>query len=116
MSDFQREVGEWGEATFPQSTPASIAAHLLDEAVEAQEAVARAVWRESDALPDLMRERHRAEVAEEAADVYLLLLHLAHRYGFDLETEARNKMAINRMRTWTTDSGRGYVKHDEVTR
>lgn len=54
---FQGEVGEWADATFAQSTPESIAAHMRRETAEVGTAVARA----DDGLI----------VAEEAADVYL---------------------------------------------
>jgi hypothetical protein len=46
---------------------------------------------------------------EECADAFLMLLHLAHRNGFDLEAEARKKFERVRNAEWV-DDGRGYKK------
>jgi NTP pyrophosphatase (non-canonical NTP hydrolase) len=97
---FQREVGEWGNTTFPQSTPNTIIAHLTDEVEEIRGELARGVGRID------------ANIAEEAADCYMLLLHLAHRIGFDLAEAARSKFESNKKRTWQTGvNERGYFKH-----
>ena len=107
---FQNKVAGWGRVTFPHATPTSIVLHLTDETGELREAVSLAE------LATGTREDRAARlpaVREEAADVYLLLLHLADRYGFDLEEAAREKFAIVQTRTYTTDSGRGYIRHDE---
>ena len=76
---FQREVGEWGKATFPNSTLLSIMAHLREEVAELDHEVRAG-------LPKHGPARYFGQVAigEELADCYLLLLHLAHRVGIDL--------------------------------
>ena len=94
LRDFQREVGEWGLATFPQSTPATILAHLAEEVRELEDAAG-------------------AACAEEAADVFLLLLHYCHRREIDLLREARAKLAVCRERTWARDEAAGYSRHVE---
>jgi hypothetical protein len=87
---FQRNVGEWADGAFPESTPQTILSHLREELAELEESVG---W-------------------EEAADVFLLLLHLAHKLRFSLIGGAITKDAVNRQRTWETDdSGRGHWKH-----
>lgn len=96
----QDRVGAWGTRTFPASTEMNIIAHLRDEVVELEEAVALQGPGDAEAA------------AVEAADAYLLLLHLAHRYGFDLQAAAEAKFAIVQTRSYTTDSGRGYLRHD----
>lgn len=100
MSDLdalQQTVGEWGTRTFPKSSPVSIALHLRDEANELVSEV-----------PD------GDEIAEEAADCLLLLLHLAHRCGFSLFDAAVAKATINERRTWQTEPNeRGYMSHIE---
>lgn len=109
-STFQDRVSAWGRVTFPHSTPTSIVMHLTDETGGLREAVSLAE------LATGTREDRQARlpaVREEAADVYLMLLHLADRYGFDLEEAAREKFAIVQTRTYGTDSGRGYTRHDE---
>lgn len=106
-SDFQTMVGEWGERTFPQATVFSILAHLAEEIDELDDAVTHPVSFTS-------REANIQHAAEEAGDCYMLLLHLAHRLGFDLEGIAREKFESPafQSRTWH-DDGRGYAKHVE---
>lgn len=99
LAELQRTVGEWGASVFSQATNDSILRHLRDEANELVSA----------ASPDAL--------AEEAADVLLLLLHLAHRNGFSLFDAAVVKHAVNTKRTWEADdNGRGYRKHVEAAR
>lgn len=86
---FQREVGEWGSATFPDGTPDSVVAHLKKEVNE-------------------LAESHDPE---EAADCLLLLLHHAHKCGYDLMIEAFKKFKINKTRTWGTPDRDGVVEH-----
>jgi len=99
----QDETGTWGDATFPRSTARSVMAHLTEEidelAVEVEAFGANAVPTNRDAL------------AEEAADCMLLLLHIAHKCGFDLEKAARAKLECNRARTWGEPDERGVVRH-----
>lgn len=93
----QRMVGEWGNRTFPQSTPDTILAHLRDE------------------IDELIEARETGEdVAVEAADCFLLLLHFAYRNGFGLVDNALRKHKINVDRTWVTQMNeRGYFVHIE---
>lgn len=111
---FQDTVGEWGERTFPDSTPKSIMAHLQEEVEELRRPVHRDHYM---TVPDdaEIREMTRNHIAEEAADCYLLLLHLAHRFGFNLEQAAQAKHVVNLGRHWH-DGGRGYAKHVETER
>lgn len=90
MIEFQTAVGTWADSVFTQSTPQSVCAHLSDEVVELKEA------------PD---------DPSEAADCLLLLLHLAHKQGFDLLAEAQRKHEINTQRNWGRPDERGVVKH-----
>lgn len=98
MDDLQCKIGEWGERTFPEATADTIMAHLQEEVAELGDAVYR---RASD------------ETEEEAADVLLLLLHLAHRFGFSLFDAACVKMARNENRTWAPAED-GYWKHQDA--
>lgn len=101
LDTFQSKVGTWGHATFPQSTPGSILAHLTDEVSELKGA-----W-ETLRFDDM-------EDAEEAADCLLLLLHYAHRRGFSLFDAAVVKAAINERRKWEpSQNDRGYQRHVE---
>lgn len=89
MTKFQNEVGTWGDKTFPGGTPESIVAHLRRE----------------------VKELAASHDPEEAADCFLLLLHHAHRAGYDLLAEARKKLEINKKRQWGEPDENGIVEH-----
>lgn len=105
--EFQREIGLWGEATFPDSTPKTIMAHLREEVAELDHEVRN--WKD---YAGPARYFQQVAIGEELADCYLLLLHLAHRIGIDLDMAAAEKFDTNQQRTWH-DDGRGYAKHVE---
>jgi NTP pyrophosphatase (non-canonical NTP hydrolase) len=90
----QKRVGAWGDATFgaAQTVP-GILAHLRRELAELTDA----------ATPENVR--------EEAADVLILLLGLAHQSGFDLLQEGERKLAINQARTWAPPDAEGVISH-----
>jgi NTP pyrophosphatase (non-canonical NTP hydrolase) len=48
---------------------------------------------------------------EEAADCLILLLHHAHKCGYDLMIEAFKKFEINRQRRWGRPDEDGVVEH-----
>lgn len=100
--DFQREVGEWAERIFGKATPASVLAHLTDEVIELCQAEGGAPM--SD------------DPKGEAADVYLLLLHYAHKRGFSLYSAAAEKFKVNQARTWGDADDRRVVRHVEEGR
>lgn len=84
------DVYEWQRETFPSRTPASIAAHLLEEAGE------------------LAREPLSTE---EMADVAMLLFALVRDTGADLAAALAEKLARNRLRDWSAPpNAQGYVK------
>ena len=92
LSTFQKEVGEWGDKTFnPKrgNNSKAIVHHLIKEVGE---------------LLD-------SNASDEAADCFLLLLHHAHTLNYDLLTEAKKKMKINRKRKWGKPDANGVVEH-----
>ena len=89
VGTFQRNVGEWGNVTFPKGTPDSLVAHLRKE----------------------MEELAETHSPEEGADCFLLLLHHAHRCGYDLMIEAFKKFEINKWRKWGKPNKDGVVEH-----
>ena len=110
LDKFQREVGQWGEATFPRATPEGVTAHLLEEALELYGVA-------NDDIPELLAiaaERRTDTVGnlEEAADCFILLLHLFHQRTAMLSAFARWKMQVNRERVWRpNEEPAGHVKH-----
>lgn len=91
-TELQRTVGEWGATTFPEETPTSILAHLQEEV---------------DELKDLNQPMDQFQ--EEAAAVYLILLHIAHRTGFSLHDAAVAKFNEVNDAEWEIRD-RGYRK------
>lgn len=87
---FQHQVNDWQLETFPDSTLASVLAHLREEHDELQ----------------------LDPSAEECADVFLLLLTVANKQGFSLSEAVWSKFFINRQRTWH-QTKHGYRKHTE---
>lgn len=98
LRDWQRKVGEWSVGTFPRGTPHSQLVHLDREVDELGRANA-------DPKTDL------DEVAEEAADCFLLILGYAHRKGFNLERAAVRKFLENVNREWGEPDEYGVSEH-----
>lgn len=109
--DIQREVGEWAKSTFPQRSRGSIVAHLGRELSELIAAVGVANSVEDPAV----RKSARALVAEEAADIFLLVADLAAHEGFSLITEARNKLAVCKTRQWAPADSEGVSEHVRIS-
>lgn len=89
---FQKELGDWCDKTFPNSTPKTILAHFKDEAKELLDA--------SD-----------AETDQEIADCIMLLLHLAHKRGVSARDAIREKFEVCKKRKWGPPDDRGVVRH-----
>ena len=89
MWDFQEEVGNWGESIFGKSSQNSVVAHLKREVKE-------------------LAESHEPD---EAADCFLLLLHHAHKGGYDLFKEAQKKFGIIQQREWGKPDKDGVTEH-----
>lgn len=86
---FQREVAEWAAATFPRSDDHAKITHLKKEVAELGAHVC----------------------AEEAADCFLILLHIANAHDFDLAAAAREKFAALKTRAWGEPDADGVVEH-----
>lgn len=85
LSEFQKKVGEWGNETFNSKGD-----------IRKQEFINGRLVHLNKELEEFIISLH----PEEAADCFLLLLHLSHLLNFDLLEEARKKMEINRKRKW----------------
>ena len=89
MNDFQTQVGEWADKKFPQSNNKSMTEHLrreVKELIDSNEPV-------------------------EAADCFLILLHHAHKNGYDLLEEAKKKFEIVQNRQYGEPDEMGVVEH-----
>jgi NTP pyrophosphatase (non-canonical NTP hydrolase) len=90
LNDMIHECGTWADKTFNKATPSSITEHLRREVAE---------------LIDAPNDE------EEAADCMLLLFHLAHKQGWNLEQAVVNKFAKNQSRQWGKPDAQGVVEH-----
>lgn len=86
----QREVVAWASVVFPKRTPINTVAKAYEELAEAA--------REPDS-------------ALELADVFILLLDLAHLNGIDLPRAIAQKMVINQQRQWQWNDRTGLAQH-----
>lgn len=97
----QELTGSWADKRFPQTDSFVICKHLTREVKEVNDALQQGTF---------------AELREEAADCLLLLMHLAHKNGFNLLTEALKKFAINGRRQWSAEpDADGIYTHSEET-
>lgn len=92
LTEFQREVTAWAQATFPHQTPISKITHLAKEVQELLESPMD---------------------GEETADCFILLLNLADMQGIDIMEEARKKMVKNKVRKWGAPDAQGVCHHIE---
>lgn len=98
----QETIGAWGDETFGTAYSAMIiGARANTEMAELIRELAR-----SPDLPedDPDNKQWVGAVAQEAADVLVLLYRLAHTCGFDLHEALDAKMRINRGRVWQKDN------------
>jgi NTP pyrophosphatase (non-canonical NTP hydrolase) len=108
----QDEIQQWANKTFGKDWPVTAPLHHLkkevDETIEAinNEQINTI---ENDHDFTLIR-----KTKTEFADCFILLLNAASRYGMsvaDLHTYAKNKMALNRSRSWGKPDENGVVEH-----
>jgi NTP pyrophosphatase (non-canonical NTP hydrolase) len=93
----QSTVSAWADATFGISSPLRAATRMNEEVAELL-----AKMTVSGNSPRV--------IAEEVADVQIVLYVLAGRLGIDLDAEVNSKMQINRARKWRLD-GSGCGQH-----
>ena len=92
LSSIQEETGSWAEEHFPGMTNEAIWEHLHRE----------------------VKELSYEFSPEEAADCFLILLHLAHKNKFNLLAEALKKYKVNTERKWATEpDAQGVYPHIE---
>lgn len=96
LNHFVDEYIPWADATFPEGTAESGAAHLRKE------------------LGELLAAEGNDAVCEEAADCLMLLLFIAHKKGMNvawLVYEANKKFDINKARIWGDKNADGFREH-----
>ena len=100
MAETTRTIGEFFVEVAGKPTPERSAARANEEMAEL--------------IRGLSEGNHIALEIEEAADVVIVLSHMAHVNGLDLWAEVEKKMEKNRARTWAKD-GSGCAYHVKET-
>lgn len=92
-------VGTWGQRTFNNiriGNLRGITRHMREEVYEIEEAA---------------NEGDLEGVADECADVNLMLSHIAHVYNFSLYEATKKKFGVCQERTWAPPDSDGIVRH-----
>lgn len=104
MKQIQKEVTEWAEKTFPNSTPQAKILHLWEELEEI--------------MKEAILQSAPPEFREEIADAGLITLHLASLKNVaiptispEFECEMRIKFEICKLRKWQEPDENGVVRH-----
>jgi len=91
ITELQKEISDWADTVFPERTAHGALVKLMTEEIP-----------ELCLCPDS---------AGEFADCVVLLFDIATLNGIDIATAVRDKMAINRQRTWAIDHSTGLMRH-----
>lgn len=92
LEELQQEIANWADAVFPDRT--------------AHGALTKLMLHE---IPELITSKLLDPT--EYADIVILVLDIAHLNGIDISSAVREKMAINRARTWKIDPETGLMSH-----
>ena len=118
LQQIRDTVEKWQRRTFPTATSYGAVEHLAREANEL-----RAHFWRSDVLdvsdsPEVRQvPAHTIDVdavAEEAADVFFMLVALECTVGFDLRAAVAAKLVKNMERRWGAPDERGVIEHDRM--
>lgn len=111
LDELYRRIAQWQNETFPEATPASASEHLRREALE----LWACYWDDWEPgrplIPKVKRPPH-AERAEEAADVFMLLVKVCEADGIDLPAAVAKKLEKNKRRVWKAPDEHGVVEHE----
>jgi NTP pyrophosphatase (non-canonical NTP hydrolase) len=112
LQKLAESIARWQAETFPHATGASAAEHLRRETHE--------LWSEFWYTPPGGVKLTKPDapsvdyVAEEAADVFFMLVQLSQTVGFDLRDAVSAKFAKNLGRKWKEPDEHGVVEHLEA--
>ena len=96
VAPMQEQIAVWAERTFPGETVDSTLAHLDEE---------------HDELYDAIKHPRPGGVAEELADMAILLYKLAAMMGVDLDVAVEDKHDLNTNRAWGPPGHNGVRHH-----
>jgi len=106
------EIQDWQRATFPGTSILGRAKHLQKEAGEVVAAV-EALTAQATRQPydDAATMAAIADVGEELADAFMLLVAVASKAGVNLHEVAAAKLAKNRLRKWGKPDADDVIEH-----
>lgn len=116
LNKFQREFGEWADTVFGRSRGAiGPLNHLKKELVELETALKFVQdIADNDEITSDGRQIADAEVLEEYADCFLLLINSAFIQGIDMRTlmqAAAEKFEVCKNREWGPVNADGFAEH-----
>ncbi len=119
LNALAESISKWQARTFKGSQPGSAAEHLRREANELwSEFWCESVDPEPGRTTIYTRPKaslNRDSIAEEAADVFFMLVQLSSLIGFDLAEAVAKKYAKNLKREWRAPDAQGVVEHIKPT-
>ncbi len=98
--NFQLEIADWQDETFPKANALSKMSHLAKEIIELNKA-----------LLSFDHEEAVEDVSNELADCQYLLFGIASKCGINLYEATRKKFEINKKRKWGKPDSNGVVEH-----
>lgn len=101
IEELLKEITDWQDSVFTEATPLSAAKHLRTEVKELINSLTYD--------PDEVNTEHLAPY--EIADCFLLIVAVANLSGIDLLAAAKEKLEINKQRTWGEVNEEGFVEH-----
>jgi NTP pyrophosphatase (non-canonical NTP hydrolase) len=97
VENFQLEISDWQDETFPKANALSKMSHLAKEIIELNKT--------------LVEPSSQMEIEEELADCQHLLFGIASKCGINLYEATRQKFEINKKRIWGKPDSNGVVEH-----
>jgi len=115
MNKLQDSIGKWGDETFghsgnPIGSSQGIYHHMDKEFSELAEAIDEAIVQSANEKKPFGK-CDKDHIAEECADIFILMCSLAHVNGFSIREAVGCKMAINRSREWGKPDKDGVIEH-----
>lgn len=101
MTETQQTISTWARKTFGDARVGTLVARCNEEMAELIAA----------AMTISVSDETFSKIAEECADVYIVLCQVAESVGVDLDEQVDRKMAKNRVRKWKVGPG-GIGQHE----
>ena len=110
MDAIQIEIGKWGDETFEHSegNPAYISNAIVNHMEKEMAELGEEIVYKDDGGWDVMTS---SKIAEECADIFILMCSIAHINKFSIRKAVEEKMKVNRKREWGAADSDGVIEH-----